>query len=236
MTQNTPLVVLKDVWKIYKMGEVDVAALCGINIEINEGEFVAITGPSGSGKSTIMNMVGCLDLPTKGTISLAGKDISKLSESNLSEVRGKKIGFVFQQFNLVPNLSALENVMLPLEFQDVDSAIAAKIAKGLLEQVGLGDRINHKPKELSGGQQQRVAIARSLAVDPEIILADEPTGNLDSKSGSFIMDFFKKLHDEKGKTVVIVTHDINLVKYGKKVIHLKDGVVERIENNGGNRK
>jgi putative ABC transport system ATP-binding protein len=236
MTQNTALVVLKDVWKIYKMGEVDVAALCGINLEINEGEFVAITGPSGSGKSTIMNMVGCLDIPTKGTIFLGGEDISKVSESKLSEVRGKKIGFVFQQFNLVPNLSALENVMLPLEFQDVDSKIAAKISKDLLEQVGLGDRINHKPKELSGGQQQRVAIARSLAVDPEIILADEPTGNLDSKSGSFIMNFFKRLHEEKGKTVVIVTHDINLVKYGKKVIHLKDGVVERIENNGGNRK
>jgi putative ABC transport system ATP-binding protein len=227
MKTKTSLVALKEVWKVYQMGEIEVPALRGISMEINEGDFMAITGPSGSGKSTIMNMVGCLDLPTKGTISLGGEDILKLSESNLAEIRGKKIGFIFQQFNLVPNLSALENVMLPLEFQDVDSTSAAKIAKGLLEQVGLGDRINHKPKELSGGQQQRVAIARALAVDPDIVLADEPTGNLDSKSGNFIMDFFKKLHDEKGKTIVIVTHDQNLVRYAKKIIYLRDGIVEK---------
>jgi putative ABC transport system ATP-binding protein len=222
------IIVLKDVWKVYQMGEVEVPALRGINIEIKKGEFVAITGPSGSGKSTIMNMVGCLDLPTKGNIFLDGKNILEMHESDLAQIRGRKIGFIFQQFYLVPNLSALENVMLPLEFQNMDSGAAAKISKALLEQVDLGDRINHRPSQLSGGQMQRVAVARALSVDPEIILADEPTGNLDSRSGQFLMEFFKKLHEEKNKTIVIVTHDLNLVKYAKRVIHLKDGVVEKV--------
>jgi putative ABC transport system ATP-binding protein len=227
--KDVELLHLENVWKIYKMGEVDVPALRGITINVQKGDFIAITGPSGSGKSTIMNMVGCLDLPTKGDIFLDGENILQFSESKLAQIRGQKIGFVFQQFNLIPTLSAMENVMLPLEFQDTDTALAAEKSTELLGKVGLGDRIHHKPQQLSGGQMQRVAIARALAVDPEIILADEPTGNLDTTSGKYIMDFFKRLHDEQGKTIIIVTHDLNLVKYADKIVYLKDGLVEKTE-------
>lgn len=216
------IIHLENVWKIYEIGDVKVEALRGVDIMINQGEFVAITGPSGSGKSTMMNMVGALDVPTKGTIYLDGKDISKLYESTLAEIRGKKIGFVFQQFNLIHTLTALENVMLPMEFQN--AADSKERAVKALELVGLGDRMNHKPKELSGGQQQRVAIARSLANDPEVILADEPTGNLDSKTGGEIMNIFGKLH-KQGKTIVLITHDLHLVNYGERVIQLADGKV-----------
>jgi len=213
---------LENVWKVYQVGEVKVEALRGINIDISSGEFVAITGPSGSGKSTMMNMVGALDVPTKGAIYLDGQDISELNESELAVVRGRKIGFVFQQFNLISTLTAIENVMLPMEFQDTTDA-RERAAKAL-EMVGLKERINHKPKQLSGGEQQRVAIARALAGNPEVILADEPTGNLDTKTGREIMAFFSKLHDE-GKTVILITHDLNLVKYGKRIVKLVDGQV-----------
>src|SRR3989338_157704 len=196
------IIKLDDIWKIYEMGEVEVNALRGVSLAIEQGEFVAITGASGSGKSTMMNLVGCLDLPTKGEIYLDGKDISKLSESSLAQIRGQKIGFIFQQFHLIPTLSALENVMLPLEFQDIPSDAARKKSIEILNLVGLGDRICHLPSQLSGGQQQRVAIARSLANSPDVVLADEPTGNLDSKTGSIVMDFLKKLNKEEKKTII----------------------------------
>jgi putative ABC transport system ATP-binding protein len=224
MKQKESVIYLENVWKIYQVGDVKVEALRGVTISIKSGEFVAITGSSGSGKSTMMNMVGALDVPSKGTIYLDGKDISKLEESKLAEIRGKKIGFVFQQFNLISTLTALENVMLPMEFQDADDARGKAIKT--LELVGLKDRMNHKPKELSGGQQQRVALARALANDPEVILADEPTGNLDSKTGKEIMQLFSSLN-KKGKTVVLITHDLNLVRYGERVIKLADGQLAR---------
>ena len=206
------------------MGDTEVQALRGIDVEIKKGEFVAIQGPSGSGKSTAVNMVGCLDIPTSGSIFLDGRNISKMSESDLAQVRGKTIGFIFQQFNLINVLSALENVMLPMVFQDIPKEKRLARAKMLLELVELQGRMDHKPNELSGGQQQRVAIARSLANDPEVILADEPTGNLDSKTGIIVMDFLEKLHKE-GKTIVMVTHDNLLAKRAGRIITLKDGEV-----------
>ena len=223
------IIELKDVWKIYQMGQVEVPALRGVDLKISKGEFVAIVGPSGSGKSTMMNLVGCLDLPTKGGIYLDGHNIANLDESKLAQIRGQKIGFVFQQFNLIPNLTALENVMLPLAFQGIDDDIAEKKALKLLNLVGLGDRVRHLPTQLSGGQMQRVSIARALANDPEVILADEPTGNLDSTTGRFIMDFLGKIHKGDSKTIIMVTHDLNLSKAAEKVVHIKDGKVEKIE-------
>jgi putative ABC transport system ATP-binding protein len=219
------LIKLENVWKIYQMGDVQVPALKGIELEVEKGEFLAIAGVSGSGKSTMMNLIGCLDLPSDGD------DIADFDESKLAQIRGQKIGFVFQQFNLIPTLTALENVMLPLEFQDVDTSTARKKALEILNLVGLGDRVHHLPSQLSGGQQQRVAISRALSVDPEIILADEPTGNLDSKTGEFIMDFLNKIHQKDSKTIIIVTHDFYLVKRAERVVFLKDGQVERIEHN-----
>ncbi|MCX6694971.1 MAG: ABC transporter ATP-binding protein [Candidatus Altiarchaeota archaeon] len=220
-----PIIKLVDVWKVYKMGTVEVPALCGMSMEVMPCEFVAIMGPSGSGKSTAMNMVGCLDVPTKGEIYLSGNNISHLSESDLAQIRGRKIGFIFQQFNLMHTLTAIENVAMPMIFQDVPSYEREKQAKKLLELMDLGDRLNHKPAELSGGQQQRVAIARALANDPQVILADEPTGNLDSKSGEEVMKLLTKLHEEEDKTVVMVTHDANLSKYADRIVRLKDGKV-----------
>jgi putative ABC transport system ATP-binding protein len=222
---------LQNVWKVYQMGEVQVPALRGIDLEIERGEFLAVAGASGSGKSTMMNLMGCLDLPSKGNIFLDEHDISKLNESKLAQARGKKIGFVFQQFTLIPTLTALENVMLPLEFQDANTSEAREKAAELLTMVGLGDRMQHLPSQLSGGQMQRAAIARALSVDPEIILADEPTGNLDSKTGQFIMDFLTEMHGNDGKTIIIVTHDLNLVRYAERTVYLKDGQVEKIERN-----
>src|SRR3989338_2023398 len=219
------IIKLENVWKIYKMGEVEVPALRGLNLKIKRGEFVAVQGASGSGKSTALNSIGCLDVPTKNRVYLEDKDISKLPESELAQIRGKKIGFIFQQFNLISTLTALENVTLPMIFQNVPKDERLKKAKGLLEMVDLGDRINHKPTELSGGQQQRVAIARSLANDPEVILADEPTGNLDSKTGESVINFLEKLHKEKKTTIIMVTHDANLAKYAQRIEYLKDGVV-----------
>jgi len=221
------IIRLENVWKIYQKGKIPVVALKGIDLEINKGEFVAIVGPSGSGKSTMMNIIGCLDVPTRGHIYLDNKDVLLYNESELAEIRGKKIGFIFQQFNLIPTLTALENVMLPMEFQNISSYESQKKAINALALVGLKNRIDHKPSELSGGQAQRVAIARALVNDPEIILADEPTGNLDSKTGKYVIDFLYKLHKEKKKTIVIITHNPSITKSIKKIIYLKDGQIIR---------
>jgi putative ABC transport system ATP-binding protein len=221
----TSVIKLDNVWKIYRMGDVEVAALQGLSLDIRKGEFVSIMGPSGSGKSTAMNMIGCLDIPSKGKILLSGQNISELEESDLAQIRGKLIGFIFQQFNLIGTLTAIENVMLPMSFQGVPEEERREKATRLLELVGLGDRLNHRPSELSGGQQQRVAIARSLANDPEVLLADEPTGNLDSKSGENVLTFLKKLNKDEGKTIVMVTHDEDLAKEADRVEYLKDGKI-----------
>jgi len=221
---NDTIIELENVWKIYKMGLVNVNALQGINVKIKKGEFMAIQGPSGSGKSTSMNMIGCLDIPTKGKVFLDGNDISKLSESDLAQIRGKKIGFIFQQFNLIPTLTAIENVMLPMIFQGIEKEKRVARAKELLTMMDLGERLHHKPTELSGGQQQRVAIARSLANDPEVILADEPTGNLDSASGHNVIKFLEDLH-HKGKTIIIVTHDEEVAKHTHRIVYIRDGQI-----------
>jgi putative ABC transport system ATP-binding protein len=231
MAKNHIVIRLENVWKIYRMGDVEVPALRGLNLEVEKGEFVSIMGPSGSGKSTAMNMIGCLDVPTKGRIMLDGNDISSLSESNLAQIRGRKIGFIFQQFNLLNTLSALENVMLPMTFQGYPEAERRARATELLDLVQLNDRMDHRPTELSGGQQQRVAIARSLANDPEVILADEPTGNLDSSTGSSVIEFLKKLHKDKGKTIVMVTHDEKLAKHAERTAYLMDGTIVKITKN-----
>ena len=225
------LIKLEEVYKIYKMGDVEVNALQGLDLDIREGEFVAIMGPSGSGKSTAVNMIGCLDVPTKGRIMLDGHDISKLSESALAQIRGRKIGFIFQQFNLVPTLTAMENVMLPMIFQGTPESARIKKAKELLALVDLKDRMNHKPSELSGGQQQRVAIARALANNPEVILADEPTGNLDSRTGANVLEFLDRLHREEKKTIIMVTHDQNLAKIAERTEFLKDGKIVKTLSN-----
>lgn len=224
------LIKLINVWKIYQMGEVEFAALKGINLEIYEGEFVIVLGPSGSGKSTLMNLLGCLDLPSKGTVFLEGRDISTLEESELAKIRGQMIGFIFQSFNLLPTLNTIENVLLPLEFQETNLGEAKKRAEDLLGIVGLSEKKKNLPSQLSGGQRQRVAIARSLAVNPPVILADEPTGNLDSKTGYFILDFLSDLHKKEKKTIIIVTHDVELVKYATRVVYIRDGNIEKIED------
>jgi putative ABC transport system ATP-binding protein len=228
MAEKKEIIELKHVFKYYEMGEAIVKAVDGIDISIREGQFVAIMGPSGSGKSTSMNLVGSLDVPTKGHIYLDNEDISLLSESDLAQIRGKKIGFIFQNFNLIPNLTVKENVMLPLMFQGVDSFERESIAEELLEKVELADRMDHYPNQISGGQMQRVAIARALANDPEVILADEPTGNLDTKTGLKVMEFLQKLNSE-GKTVIMVTHEPELAeKYADVVYWLRDGKVEKV--------
>lgn len=226
MRQKT-LIRLDNVWKIYKMGQVKVPALRGINIDINKGDFVAIIGASGSGKSTIMNLIGCLDIPTKGRVFLKSQDVSLLDESDLASKRGNTIGFVFQQYNLIPSMTAFDNVRLPLEFQEADSRMASERVKKLLALVGLSDKMFNKPTQLSGGEQQRVSIARSLACDPEIILADEPTGALDSVTGKEILGMLYELWKQDGKTIIIVTHDLQLAKYARTIIELKDGQVLR---------
>ena len=226
------LIRLSNVSKFYKMGNSIVKALNDLNFKVYEGEFVAIMGPSGSGKSTAMNLVGSLDVPTHGIIYLDGNNTSTLNESELAQIRGKKIGFIFQSFNLIPNLTAKENVMLPMMFQGEDIDVRSDKATELLKLVELGDRMNHYPNELSGGQMQRVAVARSLANDPDVILADEPTGNLDSKTGGIIMDFLEKLNKE-GKTVIMVTHDSDLAKkYADVVYWLLDGKLDKVTKKG----
>jgi putative ABC transport system ATP-binding protein len=219
---------LENISKHYKMGESIVKAVDGLSLEVQEGDFVAIMGPSGSGKSTSMNLVGSLDVPTLGRIFLDGLDISEMSESDLAQLRGKKIGFIFQQFNLIPNLTAKENIMLPMMFQGVLVEERRKKAEELLRMVDLGNRMDHYPGQLSGGQQQRVAIARSLANDPEVVLADEPTGNLDTKTGENVMNFLEKLN-KQGKTIIMVTHDPELAQEHANVVYwLKDGKLEKI--------
>jgi putative ABC transport system ATP-binding protein len=222
---------LQDVWKIYRMGEVEVPALRGVSVKIKKGDFVAIIGASGSGKSTMMNLIGCLDIPSKGKIYLKSHDISLLSESDLASLRGKTIGFIFQQYHLIPSMSAFENVMLPLEFLEYNDIEAAKRTREILTLVGLSDKMHHRPSQLSGGQQQRVSIARSLVSDPEIILADEPTGALDSVTGREVLEMLHRLWKEHGKTIITVTHDPNLAKYAHTIIELKDGEILRISEN-----
>jgi len=225
------IIELQDAWKIYKMGEVEVPALRGVSVEIKKGDFVAIMGASGSGKSTMMNLIGCLDIPSKGSIYLKSQDISKLSESDLASLRGKTIGFIFQQYNLIQSMSAFENVMLPLEFLEYDEKEAANKTREILKLVGLSDKMQYRPTQLSGGQQQRVSIARSLASDPEIVLADEPTGALDSVTGREVLDMLHRLWKDHGKTIIMVTHDLNLAKYARTIIELKDGKILRIYEN-----
>ena len=219
------ILAIEGVSKSYTLGKLSVPVLHNIDLAINEGEFAAIMGPSGSGKSTLMNLIGCLDRPTAGKIIIGDMDTSILPDMELSRIRGKKIGFVFQTFNLIPRLTALKNVELPMLYQDVPGAQREKRASELLGMLGLEGRMDHKPAELSGGQRQRVAIARALANEPEILLADEPTGNLDSKTGQEIMQIFNNLHNE-GRTILMVTHDQTLAQNCDRIIRLKDGRIE----------
>ena len=216
---------LRNIFKFYSNGFVKNYVLQDISLDIKEGEFVTIMGPSGSGKSTLMNMIGCLDIPTKGTVYLDDQDISTLHESELAQIRGKKIGFIFQTFNLIPILTAAENVALPMIFQGIPRPKRLKRAAELLMLVGLKERIDHKPNQLSGGERQRVAIARSLANNPEVILADEPTGNLDTKTGQTILETLKELNKKEKKTIIMITHDSSLLKYAHRVLRIRDGEV-----------
>lgn len=216
------IIQIENMYKIYRMGDVEVHALNGVSLTVYPHEFVAIVGPSGSGKSTLMNMIGCLDTPTSGTYYIDGEEVSGLRENQLATIRNQKIGFIFQGFNLLNKLTALENVELPLIYAGVGAGKRRKMAIEALERVGLGERIHHKPIELSGGQQQRVAIARALASRPPVILADEPTGNLDSKSGIEVMAMMKELHAE-GKTIVLITHDNDVAKQAARVVRIADG-------------
>ncbi|SNQ61319.1 ABC transporter ATP-binding protein [Candidatus Methanoperedens nitratireducens] len=219
------ILAMERVSKTYTLGKLSVPVLHNIDLAVNEGEFAAIMGPSGSGKSTLMNLIGCLDRPTDGKIIIGDMDTSILPDMELSRIRGKKIGFVFQTFNLISRLTALKNVELPMIYQDISGAQRVKRASELLGMLGLEDRIDHKPAELSGGQRQRVAIARALVNEPEILLADEPTGNLDSKTGQEIMQIFNNLHNE-GRTILMVTHDQTLAQNCDRIIRLKDGRIE----------
>lgn len=220
--QNQEIIRLENVHKNYRMGDVEIRAVDDASLTINKGDFVAIMGPSGSGKSTMMNLVGALDLANQGEIYLDKIDIEHLHESDLAQIRGRKIGFIFQTFNLIPTLTALENVMLPMTFQNVPKQEREERAKILLERVKLGHRLTHLPNELSGGERQRVAIARAMANNPDVILADEPTGNLDSKTGEEVIKIFEELNKE-GKTIIVVTHDANVAKHAERIIKLKDG-------------
>jgi len=223
--KQKPIIELRDAWKTYNPDKVPVHALRGANLKIYPAEFVTIIGRSGSGKSTLLHLVGCLDIPTDGHVFLSQHDISTLTENELAQIRGRKIGFVFQQFNIMQNLTALENVMLPMAFLNTPYLERQRRSKVLLSLVGLEDRITHKPAEMSGGEQQRVAIARSLANDPDVVLADEPTGNLDSVTGDKIMKVFKDLHEKEKKTIIIITHDEDVAAYGERTVSLKDGLV-----------
>lgn len=216
------MIKLVNISKYYQTGSITLAALDKVSLEINEGEMVAVIGPSGSGKSTLMNMIGCLDVPSEGEYYLNGKEISKLKEDELSEIRNKEVGFIFQSFNLLPRLTAFENVELPLIYRGMSASRRKELTERALSMVGLADRMNHKPTELSGGQQQRVAIARALAGEPSIILADEPTGALDSRSGVEVMEIIRGLN-KKGKTVILITHDNKIAEQAGRIIRIQDG-------------
>jgi len=220
-----PIIKLDNVWRTYQLGKTEVHALRGLSLEIFPGDFVAIMGSSGSGKSTLLNIIGCLDSPTKGKVFLKGKDIGLMMESQLAQFRGKILGFVFQEFNLLANLSAVENVMLPMVFQGMSSDQRKEKAKELLVAVDLEGRISHEPGELSGGERQRVAIARAFANNPEVIIADEPTGNLDSVTGRKIMEVLTDFHKKEGRTVVVVTHDPKIANYAEQIINIQDGKI-----------
>jgi putative ABC transport system ATP-binding protein len=227
--REAPVIELDGVSKVYRTGEIEVAALRGVSLSIRQGEYVAIMGPSGSGKSTLMHILGCLDVASQGHYLLAGEDVSVMDEEELAEVRNRRIGFVFQQFNLLPSLTALRNVELPLAYARVNRHERAERARAVLDRVGLGDRLGHRPGELSGGQQQRVAVARALATDPALVLADEPTGNLDSTATEDVLGLFAELHDA-GRTVVLITHEAEVAARAARVIHLHDGHIASDES------
>jgi len=220
------LIETRDLTKTYVMGAEQIHALRGISVVIEHGEYIAIMGPSGSGKSTLMNVIGCLDTPTSGSYLLNGKQVAQMNDNELAQIRNKEIGFVFQTFNLLPRASALRNVELPLVYSGMPATERDRRARAVLEQVELGDRVNHRPNELSGGQRQRVAIARALVNHPSILLADEPTGNLDSKTGAEIMSLFDRLH-KSGNTIILVTHEADIAAFAHRTIHLRDGLVEQ---------
>ncbi|MCK5225301.1 MAG: ABC transporter ATP-binding protein [Planctomycetes bacterium] len=221
----------KKLCKAYQLGSFNLSVLCDIDLEIEQGQYVAIMGPSGSGKSTLLNLLGCLDKPSSGKYFLDGKDVSSLDDNELSLIRGNRIGFIFQSYNLINQLNVIENIELPMYYQGMSESKSAARARELAAKVGLGDRVKHRPFELSGGQQQRVAIARAIANDPVIILADEPTGNLDSASGADILSILDDLH-QQGKTLIVVTHDEEIASRTQRIIHLLDGRIEREIHNG----
>jgi putative ABC transport system ATP-binding protein len=230
MNQNGTIIRMSNIRKIYDTGKVKVEALKGIDLDVFPGEFVAIVGPSGSGKSTLMNLLGCLDTPSEGTYEIGGDNVAGVTRDELAEIRNRRVGFVFQSFNLLPHLSALENVALPMLFGGVSTKERNARATELLEKVGLGERLDHKPTELSGGQMQRVAIARALAMNPDILLADEPTGNLDTSSGTDIMSIFNELW-QSGRTLVIITHDPALARRASRIVEIRDGRITRDTRN-----
>jgi len=229
------MITVKNISKIYKTGEVEVKALDNVSFEINKGDFVAIMGPSGSGKSTLMHIIGALDKPTKGEYILDGQNVEKLDEDQLAEIRNKKIGFVFQAYNLLARTSALKNVMIPMMYGGIEREKREEIAKKYLTMVGLGDRFDHTPSQLSGGQQQRVAIARALSMNPSILLADEPTGNIATVQAEEIMEIFQSLN-EKGNTIVMITHEPEIAEYAKRIIKIRDGKIVEDDHNGKQKK
>ena len=228
-----PMIYIKDLQKVYQMGDIEVPALAGVSFEIQRGEFVAIMGPSGSGKSTLMNLLGCLDTPTNGSYQLDGVEVGELSEDELSWYRARKLGFVFQQYNLLPRQSALRNVEMPLIYRGVSREVRRRRAAIALQIVGMADRLDHRPNELSGGQQQRVAIARALVGSPDIILADEPTGALDTKTGAEIMGILQRLNRQQKLTVILVTHEPETAEYAERIIRLRDGLLLSDEHSKG---
>jgi len=228
MPDSKDLIQLRDITRVYRMGEHEVRALAGVSLEVKHNEYVAIMGPSGSGKSTLMNIIGCLDTPTSGEYYLNGQRVSEMSDNELAEVRNREIGFVFQTFNLLPRADCLHNVELPLVYSGISKRVRREMALRALESVGLGDRVHHKPNELSGGQRQRVAVARALVNNPSLILADEPTGNLDSKTGEEIMRLFELLY-RRGNTILLVTHEEEIAHHARRVVRLRDGLIESDE-------
>jgi putative ABC transport system ATP-binding protein len=230
--QDNILILAENLWKIYSLGKQEVKALCGVSFTISLNEFMAIMGPSGSGKSTLMNLIGCLDTPTKGKYFLKGQAVGDLSENELARIRNQEIGFVFQVFNLLPRATAFHNVELPLIYKGASKRVREKKVRQALKMVEMEDRMNHRPSELSGGESQRVAIARALVNEPSLLLADEPTGNLDSKTGQEILHLFKKIHSQ-GNTIIIVTHDKDIASHAQRIIYLRDGTIEKEERKEG---